>query len=109
MTFWSAGPRAGKDWWYGTYSPLTNAVYQPLFNAWVEQTSLEWSGRGNAAIRRTIPSPDQSDLPGMVKGYNVATGGLLGNTNRRRHGSVDSWPPVVACSSAVTSIEGLGR
>ena len=72
-----AGPRAGKDWWYGTYSPLTNAVYQPLLNAWVEQTSLEWSGRGNAAVRRTIPSPDQSDLTGMVKGYNVATGSLL--------------------------------
>ncbi len=72
-----AGPRAGKDWWYGTYSPITNAVYQPLLNAWVEQTALEWPGTGNAAIRRTIPSPDQSDITGMVKGYNVATGDLL--------------------------------
>ncbi len=72
-----AGPRAGKDWWYGTYSPLTNAVYQPLLNAWVEQTALEWSGRGNAAIRRTIPSPDQLGIAGMVKGYNVSTGEFL--------------------------------
>ena len=72
-----AGARAGKDWWYGAYSPLTNAVYQPLFNAWVEQTSLEFVGIGNAASRRTIPSPDQSEFTGMVKGYNVATGELL--------------------------------
>ena len=71
------GARAGKSWWYGTYSPLTNAVYQPLFNAWVEQTTLEFTGTGNAAIRRTIPSPDQSGITGMVKGYNVATGELL--------------------------------
>ena len=72
-----AGPRAGKDWWFGTYSPLTNAVYQPLFNAWLEQTSLDWDGSGSGAMRRTIPSPDQSGLTGMVKGYNVATGDLL--------------------------------
>lgn len=72
-----AGPRAGKDWWYGAYSPLTNAVYQPLLNAWLRQTSQEWTGRGNAAIRRTIPSPDQPGLVGMVKGYDVATGELL--------------------------------
>ena len=72
-----AGPRAGKDWWYGTYSPLTNAVYQPLLNAWVEQTSTVWDGAGSGAIRRTIPSPDQSEFAGMVKGYNVATGELL--------------------------------
>ena len=72
-----AGPRAGKDWWYGTYSPLTNAVYEPLFNAWLEQTSLDWDGRGNGAMRRTIPSPDQSGLTGMVKGFDVATGELL--------------------------------
>lgn len=72
-----AGPRAGKDWWYGAYSPLTNAVYQPLLNAWLRQESQEWTGRGNAAIRRTIPSPDQPGLVGMVKGYNVATGELL--------------------------------
>ncbi len=72
-----AGPRAGKDWWYGTYSPLTNAVYQPLLNAWVRQTSLEFTGTGNAASRQTISSPDQTNLAGMVKGYNVATGELL--------------------------------
>jgi len=72
-----AGARAGKDWWYGAYSPLTNAVYQPLLNAWVEQRSLEFTGTGNASSRRTIPSPDQSELPGMVKGFNVATGDLL--------------------------------
>ena len=72
-----AGPRAGKDWWYGTYSPLTDAVYQPLLNAWLEQTSIEWDGTGNGAIRRTIPSPDQSEVAGMVKGHNVATGELL--------------------------------
>jgi alcohol dehydrogenase (cytochrome c) len=72
-----AGPRAGKDWWYGAYSPLTNAVYQPLLNAWLEQSSAEWTGSGQAAIRRTIPSPDQSGLVGMVKGYDVATGRLL--------------------------------
>ena len=71
------GPRAGKDWWYGAYSPLTGAVYQPLFNAWIEQTSLEFTGTGNAAIRRTIPSQDQPELPGMVKGFDVATGELL--------------------------------
>ena len=73
----TAGPRAGKDWWYGAYSPLTNAVYQPLMNAWVEQASLEWTGVGNAAARRTIPSPDQPGLPGMVKAFDVATGRLL--------------------------------
>ena len=72
-----AGPRAGKDWWYGVYSPLTNAVYQPLLNAWVNQTALEWTGQGNAAIRRTIPSPDQTEVAGMVKGFNVSTGDLL--------------------------------
>ena len=72
-----AGPRAGKDWWYGAYSPLTNAVYQPLLNAWVRQTSLEFTGTGNAASRQTISSPDQTNLAGMVKGYNVATGELL--------------------------------
>ena len=72
-----AGPRAGKDWWYGTYSPLTDAVYQPLLNAWVEQTSTVWEGAGNGTIRRTIPSPDQSEVAGMVKGYNVSTGELL--------------------------------
>lgn len=72
-----AGARAGKDWWFGTYSPLTNAVYEPLFNAWLEQTSLDWDGRGSGAMRRTIPSPDQSGLTGMVKGYRVATGELL--------------------------------
>ena len=72
-----AGPRAGKDWWYGAYSPLTGAVYQPLLNAWVEQTSLEFAGTGNAAIRRTIPSTDQPGTPGMVKGFDVATGELL--------------------------------
>lgn len=72
-----AGPRAGKDWWYGAYSPLTNAVYQPLMNAWVEQKSEEWTGAGNAAIRRTIRSPDQPGFPGMVKAFNVATGRLL--------------------------------
>ncbi len=72
-----AGPRAGKDWWYGSYSPLTDAVYQPLLNAWLEQTSTVWEWAGNGAIRRTIPSPDQSEVAGMVKGYNVATGELL--------------------------------
>ena len=72
-----AGPRAGKDWWYGAYSPLTGAVYQPLLNAWVEQISLEFAGTGNAAIRRTIPSADQPEMPGMVKGFDVATGELL--------------------------------
>jgi len=72
-----AGPRAGKDWWYGAYSPLTNAVYQPLMNAWVEQKSEKWTGAGNAAIRRTIRSPDQPGFPGMVKAFNVATGRLL--------------------------------
>ena len=72
-----AGPRAGKDWWYGTYSPLTDAVYQPLLNAWLEQTSTDWDGTGNGAIRRTIPSPDQSAFAGMIKGYNVSTGELL--------------------------------
>ena len=71
------GPRAGKDWWYGAYSPLTNAVYQPLLNAWVQQMSQTWTGLGNATIRRTIPSPDQSGLTGMVKAYDVATGRLL--------------------------------
>ena len=71
------GPRAGKDWWYGAYSPLTGAVYQPLLNAWIEQTSLEFTGTGNAAIRRTIPSADQPEFPGMVKGFDVATGELL--------------------------------
>lgn len=71
------GPRAGKDWWYGAYSPLTNAVYQPLLNAWLEQASAEWTGSGQASIRRTIPSPDQSGLVGMVKAYDVATGHLL--------------------------------
>ncbi len=71
------GPRAGKDWWYGAYSPLTNAVYQPLFNAWLEQRSTEWDGSGQASIRRTIASPDQPELAGMVKGYDVATGRLL--------------------------------
>ena len=34
-------------------------------------------GTGNAAIRRTIPSADQPDMPGMVKGFDVATGELL--------------------------------
>ncbi len=72
-----AGARAGKNWWPGTYSPLTNAVYQPLLNAWVEQTSLEWTGTGTGAIRRTIPSPDQPEIAGMVKGFSVATGELL--------------------------------
>ena len=72
-----AGPRAGKDWWFGAYSPLTNAVYEPLLNAWLEQTSLDWDGRGNGTMRRTTPSPDQSELTGMVKGYDVATGELL--------------------------------
>jgi len=72
-----AGPRAGKDWWYGAYSPLTNVVYQPLLNAWVQQISLEFTGTGLAASRQTISSPDQTNLAGMVKGYNVATGALL--------------------------------
>ena len=73
-----AGSRAGKDWWYGTYSPLTNAVYQPILNAWFEQTALEWDGgTGVGAERRTIPSPFEPEYPGMVKGYNVSTGELL--------------------------------
>jgi alcohol dehydrogenase (cytochrome c) len=71
------GPRAGKDWWYGAYSPLTNAVYQPLLNAWLQQESMEWGGAGQASYRETIPSPDQPGLPGMVKAYDIATGRLL--------------------------------
>ena len=103
------GPRAGKDWWYGTYSPLTDAVYQPLLNAWLEQTSLDWDGTGNGAIRRTIPSPDQSGFAGMVKGYNVSTGELLWEFTKPRRGSVGWSRLAVACSSAVTSIGDSGR
>ncbi len=72
-----AAPRAGKDWWYGAYSPLTGAVYQPLLNAWLEQASTEWTGTGQASIRRTIASQDQGGLVGMVKAFEVATGDLL--------------------------------
>lgn len=71
------GPRAGKDWWTGTYSPRTGAVYQPLLNAWLEQTSTEFTGSGQAAIRVTIPSPDRGDTPGAVKAFSVSTGELL--------------------------------
>jgi len=73
-----AGARGGKDWWYGAYSPLTNAVYQPLLNAWLEQTSAEWDGGvGQGAARRTISSPSEPEYPGMVKAFDVSTGELL--------------------------------
>lgn len=71
------GPRAGKDWWVGTYSPRTGAVYQPLLNAWLEQTSTEWTGSGQAAIRTTIRSPVDGDFPGRIGAYLVSTGELL--------------------------------
>ena len=38
------GQRAAKDWWAGTYSPRTGAVYQPLNNSWLEQTAQDWNG-----------------------------------------------------------------
>jgi alcohol dehydrogenase (cytochrome c) len=72
-----AGPRAGKNWWAGAYSPLTNAVYQPLFNAWLEQTYTGFNGRDVGASRTTIRSPERPEAVGMVKAYSVRTGSLL--------------------------------
>jgi len=78
-----AGARGGKDWWYGAYSPLTNAIYQPLLNAWLEQTSSEWDGGASqGAARRTIPSPSEPEYPGMVKAFDVSTGDLLWEQKR---------------------------
>ncbi len=71
------GPRAGKNFWAGTYSPRTGAVYQPLLNAWLEQTATEWTGSGSGARRTTIRSPELGDFPGMVKAFSVSTGELL--------------------------------
>jgi len=71
------GQRAGKGWWPGTYSPLTGAVYQPLHNSWLQQTSLEFTGQGFGAQRISIRSPENSEFLGLVKGVNVSTGEVL--------------------------------
>lgn len=71
------GQRAAKNWWPGTYSPLTGAIYQPLHNSWVQQTALEWTGGGMGARRTSIRSPENSEFLGAVKAVSVSTGAVL--------------------------------
>jgi len=71
------GQRAAKNYWPGTYSPLTGAVYQPLHNSWLQQTSLEWAGAGMGAARISIRAPENTESLGAVKAINVSTGEVL--------------------------------
>jgi alcohol dehydrogenase (cytochrome c) len=75
----------GKDWPFGTYSPLTNAMYYPLLNMCGFHATIgdepDVEEMGQMSIRSAI-APGYEDF-GTVKAISVETGALLWDYQQR--------------------------